>query len=247
MKIIKAVHIAETNHYYIIFDEIPRLTYEKIGSDYVGSAVDDKRNIVFSECLKWDRVPGAFSGREFTLEMKDGTTEKIKDHWYDTGHYPAHGDFIEIGASTLEQLQECYVYYGYQINRKLFEEMVDEYLLENEFCSYEEGKIWVNLQYNWYPVKFKGKPLNLLMNIRGDFINADTKEREYGITTNRIKHFKGTDKCFGYIFFKYAFVEDGRLVNYECNLRDLYMENLPFSEEEKLRLFEEKYKRVFGR
>lgn len=107
-------------HYYCLFDEIPEITYEKIGSSYVGSATDNNGNIIFSNYLGYESFGNAFGGRELTLKMKDGTTEKVKDYWFDWGHYKNHGEFIDIGGGTLEKLQECYVYCGYNINKKYF-------------------------------------------------------------------------------------------------------------------------------
>lgn len=53
MKILK-MYVARkygNAHYYCMFDEIPEVTYEKIGLDYVGSAVDENGNVIFSEHL----------------------------------------------------------------------------------------------------------------------------------------------------------------------------------------------------
>lgn len=38
----------KNGHYFAVFDEIPPITYEKVGSDYIGSAIDAKGNIVTS-------------------------------------------------------------------------------------------------------------------------------------------------------------------------------------------------------
>ena len=46
MKILK-MYVARKKgwkHYYCMFDEIPEITYEKIGCDYVGSACDENGN-----------------------------------------------------------------------------------------------------------------------------------------------------------------------------------------------------------
>ena len=129
MKILKMCAIRRNGHehHYCMFDEIPEITYKKVGWDYVGSACDENGNIVFSKFLKKERFGNAFAGRELTLNMKDGTTEKIKDFWFDCGSYKEHGKFIDIGASTLKDLQSCYVYYSYYINADTFQKMLDDY------------------------------------------------------------------------------------------------------------------------
>lgn len=41
-------------HYYCLFDEIPEITYEKIGSSYVGSATDNNETsyLVITQDMK---------------------------------------------------------------------------------------------------------------------------------------------------------------------------------------------------
>ena len=53
MKILKMCVIRKYRdvHYYCMFDEIPEITYEKIGAHYIGSAVDSDGNVVFSRYL----------------------------------------------------------------------------------------------------------------------------------------------------------------------------------------------------
>lgn len=54
MKILKLCRIQQSSwiHYYVIFDEIPQMTYEKVGTDYVGSACMEDGTVIFSEFLK---------------------------------------------------------------------------------------------------------------------------------------------------------------------------------------------------
>lgn len=149
MKIIKLIKQKYSNNqysYYAIFDEIPELTYEKVGLDYIGSAVDSDGAIIASNYLKYEIFGNAFGGREITLQMKDGSTQKIKDHWYDRGWYKGHGEFINIGAGTVEELQRCYVYYSYNINKQKFEEMMEEYFTRDKLYEYREVEEWCKLQ-----------------------------------------------------------------------------------------------------
>lgn len=89
-------------NFYCLFDEIPEITYEKIGHDYIGSVTDEDENIIFSEYLGYQPYGYAFAGREISLKMKDGSVRKIKDHWFDCGSCKEHGEFVEIAGSTLE-------------------------------------------------------------------------------------------------------------------------------------------------
>lgn len=154
MKILKMhkANIGNHYYYYCVFDVIPEMTYEKIGSDYIGSAVDEYGNIIFSRHLGYRRYGDAFGGRELCLEMKDGTVEKIKDHWFDCGGYSGHGDFIEIGAGTLKSLRDCYVYYGMNINKFTFNKMLADYLMMDKPYEYYEIEKWCKMRYKWYDV-----------------------------------------------------------------------------------------------
>lgn len=146
MKIMKMCVV--NGNYYCVFDEIPELKYERIGRDYVGSACDKEGGIIFSHYLghAYSYYLPAFGGRELTLKMKDGTERKIKDHWFDLGYCPSHGEFIHIGVGTLEKLQKCYVYYGMNINKFIFQKMLDDYYMREREYSYDDIENWANMQ-----------------------------------------------------------------------------------------------------
>lgn len=145
MKILKLVQTSY-GHSYIVFDKVEEITYEKIGLDYVGSLLDDRGNIVQSHFLKKQHYGDAFGGREIKLKMKDNSEVSIKDYWFDCGSYPNHGDFVNIGAGTIEKLKKCYVYYGMNINKYLFESMVNEYLERDALYDYKEVGEWIKTQ-----------------------------------------------------------------------------------------------------
>ena len=99
--------------YFIVADhEPPELTYEKIGQDYVGSAMDEDGDIISSHFLVKQPFGDAFAGREISLEMKDGSTEVLKDYWFDHGSYPEHGEFTGVAIGTPQSLQRMYAYSG---------------------------------------------------------------------------------------------------------------------------------------
>lgn len=232
MKILKIVR--HKNQYYtqtfFVFDEIPRITYEKIGADYVGSAYLPSGKVLFSYYLQKKSWKGAFAGRPLTLPMKDGTTVEIKDWWYDAGPYPAHGMFCDIGAGTVEELQRCYVYSGMYIAKEALQEMMDEYYTRDRDYTYKEVEDWVNLQYTWYPVVVDGKKTTLLVNKNGGFIDSQTKKRVH-VQTNiwRIRYkAKGkTDKEFRFCFFDWERMENGRLIKDRRKMVDILKASLP--------------------
>lgn len=213
-------------HYYCLFDEIPEITYEKIGSSYVGSATDNNGNIIFSNHLGYESFGNAFGGRELTLKMKDGTTEKVKDHWFDWRYYKNHGEFIDIGGGTLEKLQECYVYCGYNINKNTFERMLDDYYSREKEYKYDEIEEWCNLQYIWYPVIINNKKIPLMVNKKGDFVERESKKRIY-VRENRLRYINGnTYKEFKQCLFKYSYIDNNRKVKIERKLLDVLIDSL---------------------
>ena len=222
--------------YKIIVDKIPEITYEKIGSHYVGSAIY-KRKIVFSNYLEYhhDRFAKAFAGNEITLKMKDGTEEKIKDKWWDKGSYPEHGHFMNIGINTIEGLQDCFVFYNCNINVTFFSFLLYDYYRREKDYSYEELKEWIDMQYDWYNVYIPNNPeIHLQVNKKGDFVDKFTKKKIY--CTERIwkyKNHNNENKSFMIYKFKYSYINsEGRLIKIEKNLREIYYNSLPYSKKE---------------
>lgn len=217
-------------HYFVMFDEMPKITYEKVGSNYIGSAQTADGRIIASEFLKWEMWGNAFAGRELTLQMKDGTTQKIKDHWFDCGSYKEHGEFIGIGAGTLEKLQDCYVYCSYNINKETFEEMVEDYLSRDKLYEYREVEDWCKLQYKWYNVIVNGKHIPFMMNEKGDMVEKESKKRVYA-RHNIMKKVNGRYKDYTYFKFSYK-DETGKLIKIEANYLNTLKATLPFTEED---------------
>ncbi|MFA1820581.1 hypothetical protein ACDX78_10420 [Virgibacillus oceani] len=227
MKILKL--IKNQGHYFSAFDRLPDITFERIGMNYVGSALDNNGNIIFSELLKYQPFKGAFAGRELTLKMKDGSTEKIKDHWYAHGSYEKHGKFISIGGGTLEELQKCYVYAGFNINKSAFEGMVEEYLSREKIYDYWEVEKWCNLQHRWHDVVVHGKKIPFMMNKFGNMVEKESKKR-VSARYNVVR--KINDRFKEYTFFKFKYKDNGKLIKLEANYLDVLKNTLPYTEKE---------------
>lgn len=218
-----------------MFDELPQMTYEKIGLDYVGSVVDSDGDVIFSEYLGYKSWGDAFGGRELTLHMKDGSVKKIKDNWWDCGYCKEHGEFIDIGAGTLESLQDCYVYCGYNINKIAFQKMLDDYYFREKEYGYDEIREWCKLQYKWYDVIIDGEKYPYMVNEKGNFVHKYSKESIYPRENRCIYRFKSkgkTDKSFDLCLFKMNYEKNGRLIKIERRMLDVLKESLPFSEAE---------------
>lgn len=228
MKILKLIKDS-FGGYKAVFDKIPETTYEKIDGDYVGSYVNENGDIIASHWLERKGYGDAFGGREIGLKMKDGSTKTIKDYWFDSGTYPEHGDFVGIGAGTLEGLKNCYVYFGYYINAATFQKMVDEYLKYDKLYGYWEVEDWCNLQYRWYDVVVNNTKIPYMMNFRGDMVEKESKKRVYA-RRNVIKKLYGSLK--EYQFFRFEYEENGILKKIHANYLDTLKATLPYTEEE---------------
>lgn len=228
MRIQKLIKQAN-GHYLAVFDEIPTITYEKVGSDYIGSAVDAKGNIVASNFLKRESYGNAFAGRELNLHMKDGTIETIQNYWFDYGSHPSHGECLDIGAETLQQLQQCYVYTSYSIPKNIFEQMVDEYLRHDKVYTYTEVREWCNLQHTWYNVIVNGKTIPFMMNRFGDMVEKETKKRVYAKHTVTRK-VKGEYRT--YMYFRFDYMENGQCIKIDAHYFNTLRDTLPFTDDE---------------
>ena len=81
------------------------LTYERDGQDYIGS------DGPFRDVLYYERSGGyfrAFAGRELSLKMKDGSIQKVKDHWWSGGMK----GYVSATYADVDSLKRCYVFYG---------------------------------------------------------------------------------------------------------------------------------------
>jgi len=89
----------------LVMNRPVRFLYERHGRDFIGA------DGPFRDFLGYSPGGGsfkAFAGRELTLNMADGTVEKVKDHWW-------HGILPGTVSATygdIESLRACYVFSG---------------------------------------------------------------------------------------------------------------------------------------
>lgn len=76
----------------------------------------------------------AFGGREFELDMVDGSKKKIKGKWWDARDTFIENYFkennIEIGyasVSSKEELMSCFVFFGVRVDKDKFTELYSNY------------------------------------------------------------------------------------------------------------------------
>jgi len=231
MKIIKA-HKSKEGHLQLMVDSIPKITYEKVGMSYIGS---DENNY-FSDYLRYEHGSGhfvAFAGREIKIELKDGTIETLKDHWWASSIKNEEHEFVYVGLGTMEELQDCFVFCSYRLRKDMLELAIKEYLKEDFYYEYYDIEKWAKLQYSWYPLIFHGRELPFLMNYKGNIIDAITKERKFAL--NNYMKIKKT-RTFMLKLFKLQYRDNDRLIKLEDNYTNVVRETLPCNEFEKYRL-----------
>ena len=114
-----------------------KLVYTKYGHDTIIGT-----DGYFISCYGYSReYDKAFAGREFDLELTDGTIEHCNGQWWDSITSRAReiidGNIIHVTANNIERLKKCYVFNGYcSIEEKI-----------NKLRSQYKGKIYDYWEY----------------------------------------------------------------------------------------------------
>lgn len=118
---IKVVAVVQFNRGEALVINRPiNFTYELIGRDYVGSDGPFTNHLYFERATVAFK---AFAGRELTLNMKDGSQQVIKDHWWAR----CTKDKIDIVVGDIESLKKCYVFGGASISKDAYQELRETY------------------------------------------------------------------------------------------------------------------------
>jgi hypothetical protein len=118
--------------------------YHEVGKSLVGE------DGPFRDFLGYEKSCGsmkAFGGHEFTLKMVDGTTRKVKDHWWSTWKE----GYKSVTVKDVEGLQRCYVFNGASITpedlsvlRSSYTGQVYSYWDYEKIIKYDsERKLWI--------------------------------------------------------------------------------------------------------
>lgn len=89
----------------LVLNRAIRFVYERDGKSFIGA------DGPFRDVLRYERAVysgKAFGGREFSILMADGSTEKLKDHWWSS----MARDTVSISYGNVEALKKCYVFRG---------------------------------------------------------------------------------------------------------------------------------------
>lgn len=137
LKVIAVVQI--NNSEALVLNRPLKFVYDEMGRDLIGSDGPFKRPLFYSPASSSFK---AFAGREMTLNMRDGSQRKVKDHWW-SGCLPGHRG---VTACDLESLKRCYVFHGgmsitpedYQTLRDSYTGCVYPYLDYEKLITYDD-------------------------------------------------------------------------------------------------------------
>lgn len=110
--------IAQTNypggkpHYCLVLDVMPKHVYTRHGQFFI--AHDDG----FYDFLSGRAGKGeAFAGREFHIQLDDGSTFHCQGQVWSSGHGGHVTEAtVEVGICTVEELHKCYVFMGGRVS-----------------------------------------------------------------------------------------------------------------------------------
>lgn len=148
MKILEIVKHNE--HYAFIVDEAPALIYRE---EFVPDTVFGPQRMLIgrSEDGRMDFLTyhnygtmRAFAGRPLSLTMTDGATRVVKDVWWSEGAHrweAANGvEVCSFAYATLDNLLDCYVFYGSCIRADCLQAMIAEFYSQHQdYVVWEEA------------------------------------------------------------------------------------------------------------
>ena len=117
-------------YYYVMNRQINKL-YTKIDQETIIGY--DEGVLSFYHKKACDERWKAFGGREFDLHLTDGTVEHCYGQWWDAMSDSARELYDSkdlcrcFACATKEELKRCYVYCGYECEKKWLEKLKSEY------------------------------------------------------------------------------------------------------------------------
>lgn len=118
------VIITPQKQIFVVTDRSPLRVYEQHGNRLIA------RDSGFYDCMTIE--PGtakAFAGRKFTLSLQGGEQLECNGQVWSSHHPDLIGEpTVQVGRATLEDLKQCYVFFGGCISKAV----LDEWLSKNK-------------------------------------------------------------------------------------------------------------------
>lgn len=131
------------DHHAYVLNRMPSFKYEKHGSYLYAS---DGPFFSSYEYRPPSNAFQAFAGREFDLQMLDGTATKCKGQYWDCGNSWANEllgiQIVDVTIKTIKQLKECYVFYGSSMQKEVLEKLISEY--DGVIYEYRDYEMVIN-------------------------------------------------------------------------------------------------------
>ena len=136
IKIVDVIH--HRNKYetqeMIIISRSPNFKYQRNGNWLIA---EDSGFYNFYFYEKPDRCVQAFSGREFDIQMLDGSIIKAKGQWWD-GIQDEFKYLKSAGCNTIEKLGKCNVFMSMCIDPAIVEKWLGKNKHSNNYSKYDK-------------------------------------------------------------------------------------------------------------
>jgi hypothetical protein len=123
---------SKTICYYLVVDRMPARVYERTGNTLVSH--DDG----IYDFLAIERgTKDAFGGREFDIALADGTVYHATGDVWSVAPPKDIEPTVSVGISTLEKLQQCYVFSGASVSIAKLQAWLDANTASNDYYKYD--------------------------------------------------------------------------------------------------------------
>lgn len=123
IEIIDVIHnysqYSTTPQVFVVISRRPKFVYEKRGNNLVAH---DGGFYDYMYIEQPSRAFQAFGGREFDIQLIDGSTMHCKGQVWSGRKVEQVEPMIEVGCATLDQLRECYCFFGAQISKAKYDD-----------------------------------------------------------------------------------------------------------------------------
>ncbi len=119
------------DHYYVVVDRMPSYVYSR-GEQQRVSPYRTKQKLTAHDSGFYDfkqdcpGTTGAFAGRTFSIAIDDGTTLECHGQVWDSFDPECPEPIKQVGVSTIEALERCYVFSSSYISVAKLQAWLDE-------------------------------------------------------------------------------------------------------------------------
>lgn len=121
---------------FVVVDKMPELLYTRNGSYLIG---EESGFYNFYGLSPASKGFSAFGGREFDIPLKDGGVEKARGQWWNsTPEEYMTEEYVSVGVSTKELLNNCYVFSSMIISKDRLDSWLEKHEPSNNYYKYDK-------------------------------------------------------------------------------------------------------------